>query len=148
MLLIIDGFEEWGRLLGIVMQGRGHSCVCRSRGAEGLQFLRSLPPGEPVLVLLDNDLQDMSGVDVLRTIGNESSPAHVSVVLCGSHLSAQVQAEARQLGVLDVLIKGADANLTLQQLADRIAGWYAQSIAAAARLVCSGSPPSPLHAER
>ena len=69
-------------------------------GADAMQVLRSRPP--PV-VLLDLNLPDMDGMDILRFVEEEELPAAIVVVT--AHGSINIAVEAMQHGAYDFIVK-------------------------------------------
>jgi CheY-like chemotaxis protein len=99
-ILIIEDEPEVASLLAEVLEGAGHSPTVASSGPEGLDRLTA---ESPQAVLLDVRLPGPDGVTVLREI-RERNPVLPVVILTG-HASQEQVAEARQLGVTEILRK-------------------------------------------
>ncbi|HHQ4629106.1 sigma-54-dependent transcriptional regulator [Aeromonas hydrophila] len=81
----------------------GYEVLRADCGQQGLAQLLSSPP--PV-VLLDLELPDMSGMDILQQITEQQLPC--SVVVITAHGSVDVAVEAMRLGAFDFLTKPFD----------------------------------------
>ena len=77
-------------------------------GGEGLELIRAWRPD---CVLLDLNLPDMKGLDLLRTTLNENPSCPIIVIT--AHGSEEIAAEAMRNGAADYLIKGALSGSTL-----------------------------------
>ncbi|PDW03653.1 hybrid sensor histidine kinase/response regulator [Candidatus Viridilinea mediisalina] len=100
-ILIIDDSEQITSLLAdYVLPELGYSPLVAHTGRQGLQRLRS---GLPDLILLDLQLPDISGLDLLRLIAQEGYD--VPVILMTAHGSEGIAVEAFRLGARNYLIK-------------------------------------------
>jgi two-component system, NtrC family, sensor kinase len=100
-ILIIDDSEQICHLLAnYVLPDLGYRPLVAHTGRQGLQHLRS---GLPDLILLDLQLPDISGLDLLRLIAQEGYD--VPVILMTAHGSENIAVEAFRLGARNYLIK-------------------------------------------
>ncbi|GAB4441993.1 MAG: response regulator [Chloroflexi bacterium OHK40] len=100
-ILIIDDSEQiTGLLANYVLPELGYSPVVAHTGRQGLQRLRAHLPD---LILLDLQLPDISGLDLLRLIAQEGYD--VPVILMTAHGSENIAVEAFRLGARNYLIK-------------------------------------------
>ena len=81
----------------------GYKTVCARTGKEGLEMIRKFRPD---LALLDLQLPDMDGLDVLRALAKEDHT--VPAIPMTAHGSEQVAVDAFRLGVHDYLSKPVD----------------------------------------
>src|SRR5215813_686667 len=95
----------------------GNQTDCRAveRGAEGLILIRTW---QPDCVLLDLNLADMKGLDVLRTVVTEQLACPIIVIT--AYGSEEIAAEAMRLGAADYLIKGRLDNSALAHSVERV----------------------------
>ncbi|MCX7789704.1 MAG: response regulator [Chloroflexaceae bacterium] len=100
-ILIIDDSEHIASLLAKhVLPELGFTAIVAHSGRQGLQRIRSRLPD---LILLDLQLPDMSGLDLLRMIAQEGHD--VPVILMTAHGSESIAVEAFRLGARNYLIK-------------------------------------------
>ncbi|NJM05834.1 response regulator [Candidatus Gracilibacteria bacterium] len=100
-ILVIDDSEQICNLLAeYVLPDLGYRPVVAHTGRQGLQRLRARLPD---LILLDLQLPDISGLDLLRLIAQEGYD--VPVILMTAHGSEGIAVEAFRLGARNYLIK-------------------------------------------
>jgi two-component system NtrC family sensor kinase len=100
-ILIIDDSEQIaGLLANYVLPELGYAPIVAHTGRQGLQRLRAALPD---LILLDLQLPDISGLDLLRLIAQEGYD--VPVILMTAHGSENIAVEAFRLGARNYLIK-------------------------------------------
>ncbi|NTU81124.1 MAG: response regulator [Chloroflexales bacterium] len=100
-ILIIDDSEQiTGLLANYVLPELGFTPIVAHTGRQGLQRLRASLPD---LILLDLQLPDISGLDLLRLIAQEGYD--VPVILMTAHGSENIAVEAFRLGARNYLIK-------------------------------------------
>lgn len=113
-ILIIDDSEQITSLLAnYVLPELGFTAIVAYTGRQGLQRLRTRPPD---LILLDLQLPDMNGLDLLRLIAQEGYD--VPVILMTAHGSESIAVEAFRLGARNYLIKpfsDAEARAVIEQ---------------------------------
>ena len=74
-------------------------------GAKGLELIRQHPPA---VLLLDIELPDMNGLEILRYMQAEQQPG--AVVVITAHGSVNVAVEAMRAGAYDFIVKPFNAN--------------------------------------
>lgn len=100
-ILIIDDSEQICSLLAnYVLPELGYRPVVAYTGRQGLNRLRQKLPD---LVLLDLQLPDISGLDLLRLISQEGYD--IPVILMTAHGSENIAVEAFRIGARNYLIK-------------------------------------------
>ena len=100
-ILIIDDSEQIaGLLANYVLPELGYRPIVAHTGRQGLQRLRAQLPD---LILLDLQLPDISGLELLRLIAQEGYD--VPVILMTAHGSENIAVEAFRLGARNYLIK-------------------------------------------
>lgn len=100
-ILIVDDSEQiCAMLANYVLPELGFKPIIANTGRQGLARLRQ---GLPDLILLDLQLPDISGLDLLRLIAQEGYD--VPVILMTAHGSEGVAVEAFRLGARNYLIK-------------------------------------------
>ncbi len=102
-ILIIDDNPEITRFLVDLLEPLDYRLSSANKGREGLTLaLRN----QPDLILLDLNLPDISGIQVLEELHNHY--AQPSVILMTLHGSESVAADALRMGVRDYIIKPFD----------------------------------------
>ena len=103
-------------------------------GAAALEALREAPPE---VVLLDLQLPDMNGMDILKYVSSQQIPT--AVVIITAHASVNVAVEAMRYGAYDFVVKPFTADrlmvtvrnaverLRLAQIVDTYTGELARS---------------------
>ena len=102
-VLVVDDdplFQDFARE---ELERRGHETVAASNGHEAVERARETSPD---LILLDLRLPQRDGIDTLRAIRKEGTPA--PVILLTARREPEVIAQARALGVVEVLFKPVD----------------------------------------
>lgn len=110
-VLVADDEPDMRELARVFLEMDGFDVVGEAvDGGEALQRFVSLdPPPVPTIVLLDNRMPVMSGLEAAERILHEH-PAQL-VVLFSAHLDETVEREARDLGVAACVSKMDTANL-------------------------------------
>ena len=104
-VLIIDDSHQIANFLAeTVLPYYGYRSRVVPTGWEGLAFLKQR---QPDLILLDLQLPDTSGLDVLRQISEQGYD--IPVILMTAHGTEQTAVEAFRLGARNYLIKPFDA---------------------------------------
>ena len=117
LVLVVEDDAAIRRGLAALLGMRGHRVTAVASVAEALSHLDGSPPTHPPThVLLDLNLPDGPGTDVLRRIRAEALPVRVAL-LTGASDSALID-EARALTVEAVFIKPPDW--------DKLLDWIAQ----------------------
>jgi DNA-binding NtrC family response regulator len=100
LLLLVDDDDAYRRALGTEMGRLGYQVITAASGAEAIAALGS---AQPEVVLLDLQLPDMNGLEVLKAI-RERQPATDVIMLTG-HGTIDTAIEAIRLGAFDYLSK-------------------------------------------
>jgi diguanylate cyclase (GGDEF)-like protein/PAS domain S-box-containing protein len=114
ILVTDDNLEISYFLAKKLLPSFGYKTLQARTGKEGLEMIREFRPD---LVLLDLQLPDMDGLDVLRELAKEDHT--VPTILMTAHGSEQVALDAFSLGVQDYLSKPIDHE-RLKQVITRI----------------------------
>ena len=98
-VLIVDDEEDMRLLAGAVFAGSGFMVAAEAvDGPDALRTLEELaPPPVPTIVLLDNQMPGMSGLELAAQILDEW-PEQI-IVLFSAFLDARVRSEADRVGV-------------------------------------------------
>jgi two-component system, NtrC family, response regulator AtoC len=100
-VLVVEDEALVSEVLCEQLRQQQHMAVAAATVAEGIEFLKQL---EFDVALLDLNLPDGSGIDVLRFLSEENLPTE-AVILTG-HAALSSAIEAMKLGAYDYLTKG------------------------------------------
>lgn len=96
------------RLVETIVAGMtGIRLVSATSGKDGIREARALLPD---LILLDLNLSDMSGLDVVRNLREESSTQGIPIIVLSADATPARIAETRRAGVTEYLTKPFDVN--------------------------------------
>ncbi len=98
------------------LRQRGYTVISAPDGEAALQLARS---ERPDLILLDMLMPRMTGLDVLRALKADPQMREIPVLVLSNSSREQDVQEVTRLGVVAYLVK---ANLSLQELGERVAG--------------------------
>lgn len=101
MLLIVDDEQDSRIILSLLLNRLGYKTAVAASGTEALALLRQCIPS---LVILDVDMPNMSGLELLQTIKARQEWNNMRVLMfsAGSHS----RCEAERLGADDFMVKG------------------------------------------
>jgi diguanylate cyclase (GGDEF)-like protein/PAS domain S-box-containing protein len=103
-ILVVDDNRQLGDFIANdLLPSMGYNGRIVYNGKSALDAIRSSPP---TLLLLDLELPDATGLEILRQLQKEGF--RIPTVLFTAHGSEQVAAEAFRLGVQDYLVKPVD----------------------------------------
>jgi CheY-like chemotaxis protein len=91
-------------MMARLVQKCGHEGVCVTSGEEALAFLRSRAVG---LVVLDNMMPGMDGVEVLRQIRQDPATAALPVVMWSAVPDPEFIEHVRRKGATDYWVKSS-----------------------------------------
>jgi DNA-binding NtrC family response regulator len=111
-ILLIDDDADLSRYLQLALEERGHLVEYQERAEHGPDILAG---GEFDLVLLDNKMPGMSGIDFLATLQRRG--IRVPVILMTGHTTTDTTIQAMNLGAFDYLIKPLDYDELFSELA-------------------------------
>jgi len=103
LLLAVDDDEAILALVRRLAEREGYDIVTRANGREAIEFLKQR---SPELVLVDLQMPEVGGLDVVRAV-READP-HCQVALMTGHASIDTAVEAIKLGAMDYLTKPFD----------------------------------------
>lgn len=100
-ILVVDDNRQLADFIAYrLLPEMGYSAHTAYTGQSALDTLKSITPA---LILLDQELPDMSGLSLLKSMNGGDN--RIPTVLLTAHGSEQIAAEAFRLGVEDYLIK-------------------------------------------
>ena len=103
MILIVDDHHDTGYLLARFIRHAGREAVCVTSGAAALALLAVR---RPAVMVLDVNMPDVDGLEVLRTMKQTPAWRDVPVMMYSADTRHATMAAARRLGAVDFLVKG------------------------------------------
>jgi len=94
--LIVDDQEDM-RLLLRVFLGAQADITITGEAADGIEAVDAYTDLRPTVIVLDEMMPRMRGLDVVRTLRDRGDEPRV--VLCSAHLDTRMKEEASELGV-------------------------------------------------
>jgi len=94
--LIVDDQEDM-RLLLRVFLGAQADITITGEAADGIEAVDAYIDLNPTVIVLDEMMPRMRGLDVVRTLRDRGDEPRV--VLCSAHLDTRMKEEASELGV-------------------------------------------------
>lgn len=116
VILIIEDHPLLGEAVAERVRSAGHQAVLVPSGEQAVAYLEAGRPHSPDLILLDQGLPGMSGLDVLRRIRAEPHTRHLRVVMVSSTFDPKVADQARRLGAEEFLHKSDHFDRRLSRL--------------------------------
>src|SRR6185295_5830903 len=97
IVLVIDDSVDVHRLLKARLRHEELELRAASSGEEGLAMVKSV---KPTIILLDLDMPDMDGFQVLRTLKSDAGTMDMPVIVLSALASAQDKVTAFDLGAV------------------------------------------------
>jgi len=117
-VLLIEDTPSLARVYAEFLKKESHTVIAVETGAEALEQLND---GAPKVVLLDLQLPDMNGMEVLKRINSQALPCAVIVIT--AHGSVKSAVEAMRYGAYDFLVKPFSADrlvVTVRNAVERL----------------------------
>ena len=114
MILIVDDFADGAEALCRLIERQGYDCRWAGGGREALAMIRAQPAEQPLLVLLDEMMPEMNGIEVLRELRNDPRIAATPVIMYS--LNLMKREEAMALGTLNWMLKGQDMLMIVKEI--------------------------------
>jgi CheY-like chemotaxis protein len=106
MILVVDDDPQVGVALCRLCKAIGYPSRGVTSAAEALAIIRSHPAGTPLLVLLDETMPDMAGVEFLRVLRSDAATEATPVIMHSASRDEAKRDVAVALGALAWLPKG------------------------------------------
>lgn len=107
MILVVDDDPTNLRFLNEILKDEFETCLSPS-GARALKFLERHTPD---LILLDIEMPDMNGYDVIRALKSDASLSEIPVVFLTGQEGRDKEQEALDLGAVDYIVKPITAGI-------------------------------------
>ncbi len=144
-VLIIDDNQTNRTILARLCEQWGFASVAAASGLEGLDALESATrKKQPYqLVMLDQHMPELSGLDVAALVLNRPSLAGVKIILLSSSLNLAESSRAAALGISRSLTKPVKQKYLLDLILDELGTAPGRLAAPAAEPASSGEPLAP-----
>jgi CheY-like chemotaxis protein len=113
-ILVIDDMAIYREPIEAVLKTNGYLVVTAADGAEALA---AIAKHRPDLVLLDLEMPNMGGMEVLKRIRKADATAHLPVVILSVETDRSRVAEAILLGISGYISK---SKFSLSEMLDRV----------------------------
>jgi len=110
-VLVIDDERMMCELLRAVLARHGHEIIMAFNGRDGIALFKQ---HRSRMTLLDLALPDTNGIQVLQEI--RAIDPHAAVIMLTGLATEAMEAQARQIGVLDFLRKGLSVDVLVRAL--------------------------------
>ena len=124
MILIVDDYQDAAEALCRLIRRCGYACQCVLGGHEALALIRAHPPEQPLLVVLDEMMPEMSGIEVLRAIRADPAIKQTTVIMFSAGFDIAKREEAMSLGAAAWLLKGGGHGAEIDAVIKTICDWY------------------------
>ncbi len=114
-LLVVDDEARAAAVMAELLRRAGFGVEVAHGGREALERATAAPPD---LMLLDFDMPDLDGLEVLEALreGNESQPPFPVLILTGARLSPGDQVLGLERGASDYIVKGVDRQVLIARI--------------------------------
>ena len=112
-ILIVDDVSTNRIVLKAMLSGARYTTCQAASGAEALALTAAKQPG---LVLLDVDLPDMSGIEIITRLRADPATRRIPVVAVTSHATPEMRLNLLHAGATDILAKPFNELLMLARL--------------------------------
>ena len=107
VVLIVDDYPAICRAIERLARVLGADAKCVTNAADAMEIMRRKPPS---LVVLNDAMPDVSGVDLLRSIRADVALRGVPVVMYSGGDDPERRAKAAELGALGWVLKNGHFN--------------------------------------
>ena len=101
-VLIVDDIETLVMYASLLIRRMGFKVLTASNGMEALQLIKSC---EPDIVLLDNQMPKMTGIEVLEHMRDDETIKDVQVIMLSLDANPETHDKCMELGCVDFLTK-------------------------------------------
>ncbi|MCC6676470.1 MAG: diguanylate cyclase [Phycisphaerales bacterium] len=105
VVLVVDDSLDVQRLLRARLRSEDLDLICADNGADGVALARARLPA---IILLDLDMPDVDGFEVLRALKDDQRTLEIPVIVLSGLQNAQDKVTAFDLGAVDYITKPFD----------------------------------------
>ena len=115
-ILLLEDDKALNRAVVLMLEKKGHRVISTMRAEEALEVLDSSHP--PIdIIWLDLLLPGMNGIEFLSEIRKKPESKDIKVVICSVSGREESKGVARELGVVDYLVK---SDYDLNTIVDKV----------------------------
>ncbi len=111
-ILVIDDMATSRELVKAALASRQYEMTEAASGKEALELISNKPFD---LVLLDLEMSDMNGIDVLRQLRKQHTPIQLPIIMLTSSESGDDIVTALETGANDYVVKGDETWISTYQ---------------------------------
>lgn len=105
-LLVIDDSPAIHRLLAVKLRDEGLEFIAALGGTEGIEIAKNQRPS---LILCDQNMPDMNGLDVVRALKSDPETMDIPVIMLSGEAATELKVKSFELGAMDFVPKPFDA---------------------------------------
>ncbi len=102
LILIIDDSKMMLKVTSDILKKDGHNIITARKGRDGLELAKT---GTPDIIMLDIEMPDMDGYDVLKELKKDEVTKNIPVIMHSSKTKKEDILLAMKLGVIDYIAK-------------------------------------------
>jgi CheY-like chemotaxis protein len=114
-VLVVDDHADTAKMLARALRRRGIETESVQDGADALELMQTM---RPQVVIMDEMMPGLNGLEVVRRMRNMPELSDVKVLFYSAAYDWLSQREARDLGAVDWVVKGT---IHIDQVAKRVA---------------------------
>lgn len=104
-VMLIDDAVDVHRLMNARLRHENFRLICFTNGADAVEAAKADPPAT---ILLDLDMPEIDGFEVLRRLKEDSSTHNIPVIVLSGHSESDDKVAAFDLGATDFVTKPCD----------------------------------------
>jgi len=121
VILIVDDYQDGAEALCRLLSRAGYRCQWIGSAREVLAFIRAYPPEQPLLVVMDDMMPEMTGVELLAAIRQDPKISGTTVLMYSAGFDVEHRDKAMALGAAAWILKGG---AVVNEVVKQIAHWY------------------------
>ena len=101
-ILVADDDKILQNFLSKALTDQGHKCTCVDNGRQALSFLKQ---NRPNLIILDNDMPEMNGIEALKNIKDDKNLKAIPIVMLTRNVDDKTIISTMASGIQEYLTK-------------------------------------------